>query len=584
MPSAKVTSYFKLQKTYDRVFITLDNDLNQTGQRGAKKLKNLLSRDGHQVYNMTVPRIASNRESFDWPEILEQRGHDEAQKLFESSKREAISIFEKERSIKSSGSLETSVAREIIEIVNEQFGSNSIIFNKSVFLLKNAKECFEIKTDKQISVLVTKLLQKYNIKDVEITVKFVNNVILNLKGLLLKTRELPFIEGYKGSMEDVIFLKDIAIKIHKDKVEILNFDLEYQFTQSRLAAKYDPTKESVTYVKMVDQIFEGDENKIRAFQEIFGFCLIQSYPLHKFLVLYGKGRNGKGALCAGIKALVPNYTSLSLWDLNVKNNKFKSAKLYGSKVNFANDDNFLNSDVEFLKTLTSGEEITTEMKNQDSFQFKNSTKIIISTNIFPTAKDHSNALWDRMLFIPINFEVRDEKDQNSDFSNSDWWKSQDNEMSGILNWAIGGLQRLLKNGKFTVIPESKEMKKEMRELSHPIGEFLHSKYQETDDKQSILFTDDMFQKYLTWCESGKYTPLNKSHFGRFIKDTFRGIKGARKRKKNGFEKLNCWIGLSEKTDEEPLEIKAKPVQTDYTMNFAPSTKPVKEQERYEMPI
>ena len=71
---------------------------------------------------------------------------------------------------------------------------------------------------------------------------------------------------------------------------------------------------------------------------------------------------------------------------------------------------------------------------------------MILANRFPRVKDDSLAFKDRMMFITFPNEfIGDQQIQNIESS----WLNDSVERSGILNWMMEGLRRLLVNKKFS---------------------------------------------------------------------------------------------------------------------------------------
>jgi len=240
-----------------------------------------------------------------------------------------------------------------------------------------------------------------------------------------------------------------------------------------------------------------------------------------------------------------SYTSLSLSDMDTSKNRFKAASLEGSKVNISNDDDFSKSNVEILKHLSSGGEIFSERKNENPHRFFNTAKLIICTNKPVVVNDDTHSFYDRMLFIEVLFEIRDESKQNPNFCDVDWWGKKEDELSWFLNWAIEGWTRLQQQKKFTVLPKYNEIIEEARNYNSPEREFLLSHFESNQNSLKPVFTKEIYSQYSQWAKGYGHKPLSASQLGRSIKLIF---KTAYKPKSPLYDnkgvRRNAWMGIS----------------------------------------
>jgi len=150
-------------------------------------------------------------------------------------------------------------------------------------------------------------------------------------------------------------------------------------------------------------------------------------------MLYGVGPNGKSVFLALLESFVgkENTSSESLQKL--ESDKYRTAKLYGKRVNICGD--IPNSNMpksENFKKLTSGLDlIDGENKYQDPFTSKNTTKLVFSANEIPEGKKEK-AYYRRWILIqlPNNFEG-----ENADKSLITKLQTPE-ELSGFLNLAL----------------------------------------------------------------------------------------------------------------------------------------------------
>ena len=113
------------------------------------------------------------------------------------------------------------------------------------------------------------------------------------------------------------------------------------------------------------------------------------------------------------------------------------------------------------------------------------------------------------------------------------------EVPGILNWALIGLQRLYERGFRFIEPQvCIDLKEEHRQDSNPVREFLADHVQEAEGVETR--TTFMYEAYREWARENGYTPLNERNFG---KEVVRAFGQRRKQKRNGRARYWVYVGL-----------------------------------------
>ena len=85
-----------------------------------------------------------------------------------------------------------------------------------------------------------------------------------------------------------------------------------------------------------------------------------------------------------------------------------------------------------------------------------------------------------------------------------WWEAS-GELSGMLNWAIAGLHRLRKQGRFTESEVCNRALNEYRAESNPARLFLSEHCRE--ELNESVGTQELYEAYREWCEGHGYRPL-----------------------------------------------------------------------------
>jgi len=271
-----------------------------------------------------------------------------------------------------------------------------------------------------------------------------------------------------------------------------------------LPIRYDPNAACPNFTKFLTEILPGQETLI---QEMVGYCLLKAYPIQKAFVLQGAGANGKSTLLNVIAAFLgtDSVSSESLFSLTT--NRFSPAQLYGRLANLAPDigaDELKRTGV--LKSLTGGDTLRAERKNQHPFTFRNYAKLIFSCNQLPASPDNSDAFFRRFQIIQFANVF---PDKTADKHILDRLTTPE-ELSGILNWALIGLARLLEQGCLTNTQTTEQIKQLYTEMSDPIQAFLTEAVEE--DVDAYVVKDELYRTYAEFCRQRGHIATNPTKF------------------------------------------------------------------------
>jgi putative DNA primase/helicase len=110
--------------------------------------------------------------------------------------------------------------------------------------------------------------------------------------------------------------------------------------------------------------------------------------------------------------------------------------------------------------------------------------------------------------MPFN-ETIPENEQDSELAD----KIIKSELSGVFNWILDGLNRLLKQKKFTDSDTVRKMNKDFREQSDSVQMFLSdNNYQKSADDYVSL--KELFNEYKQFCLDDGFRFLNKTNFSK----------------------------------------------------------------------
>lgn len=276
------------------------------------------------------------------------------------------------------------------------------------------------------------------------------------------------------------------------------------YSTNRLPYIYDASAKCDLWIKTLMEIFENDKDKINILQEFFGYCLTRDTKQHKALLLLGESRSGKSTILQTLRYVV-GVNNCSSVPIKYIANPQHTPMLINKLVNIDTDVSAKAAEFEAeFKTITSGEPVQTNQKYVSAFDFVPYCKIVMAANIFPKITDHSSAFYNRLILIPCD-RVFSPEEQNRDLP-----KQLMGELSGVLNWAIEGLKRLVDRGKFEELDFMRDAVQELEDENNPINMFFEEHV--LIDMGSLIDKATMFDKYKLWCEKTKNFTLSKARF------------------------------------------------------------------------
>ncbi|MGI8643202.1 MAG: DNA primase family protein, partial [Thermomicrobiales bacterium] len=259
----------------------------------------------------------------------------------------------------------------------------------------------------------------------------------------------------------------------------------------QLAVAWRPEARCLRIQRFLQEVLPPDS--VDFVLEIIGYALYAGNPLHKAVLLYGAGRNGKGTLLRVITALcgAANVSNVSLHQL--QENRFAVAELLGKLVNSSGDlDSRAVRGSDVFKQLTGGDALYAERKHAQPFSFTPIALPIFSANQHPPSVDLSEGWFARWLVVPMerSFAGVEDPGLTAKLTSPD-------ELSGLLNLAVVGLQRLMARGRFEPPPSSLAATKAYRGEIDTVSGFIME--QCLLDQQAQIKRSTLFEAYDRWC-------------------------------------------------------------------------------------
>ena len=263
-------------------------------------------------------------------------------------------------------------------------------------------------------------------------------------------------------------------------------------------------------------------------QEYVGLCLDTGhYPYKKALMLLGGGDNGKGVFEGVVTEMLGtgNVTNDDLCDMG---NQFGLQRLRTKAAN-------INSDIHggkitetsMFKKLTGEDNVRVEGKHQTATQMKNPAKMIFAANSIPSVEDAQRAFYARWLLV--QFPNRFTKNPDDQYMNADLGletRIKENELSGILAWAVKGFQRLSEQGHYTGTHTAEYNREQWNSYQDTTGTFVRNYVTPgnpvvDEGANSMMSVDEMYELYKKFISSTPTGEKSKRMLNSYITADFR---------------------------------------------------------------
>ncbi|QMU28123.1 DNA primase family protein [Adhaeribacter radiodurans] len=288
-----------------------------------------------------------------------------------------------------------------------------------------------------------------------------------------------------------------------DKTDFLTYQLPFEYNPEAKASLFE------TYLSKV----LPDKQRQKVLSEYLGYVFIKNGTIkeEKVLFLYGTGANGKSVFHEVVKAMLgnENISQYSLQDLTNENGYYR-AMIANKRVNYASE---ISGKLQaaIFKQLASGETVSARLPYGNPMQISDYARLIFNVNELPRDVEQSDAFFRRFLIIPFDVTIPEaEQDKQLHI------KIIEGEISGVFNWVLEGLNRLLQQKQFTHCEASHIAREQYKTESDSVKMFLEEEQYSISLTQSKAFKD-LYNEYKSYCLDCGFIKVQSVTFSKRLK-------------------------------------------------------------------
>ncbi len=397
--------------------------------------------------------------------------------------------------------------------------------------------------------------------------KYVKRVVEGIEFYIKNKSSKPLDSMNNHSRKSLICLSNGMLEMDEKGDFHLVAHQKYYFSLNRLDIVFDPKAKCPRFLEFLNNCFclLSDEDRrvtIDALQEWFGYCLVPGNNFHRFVLFVGKTRTGKSVAQDVLSDMLghENVSNIRIENLHIPINTINLIdKLINIGPEIGSNTKF---NEEFFKSLTGGDGVDGRTHHKDTVSFKNGSKMMFSSNFFPTVMDLSGAWYERALCFPFDNFIPEEM-RNIHLS-----EELIEERAGVLLWALQGRARLLKRGRFIESAAMVALKDKVKISNDSVLSWFETEKASFDRTVPAYTVATWWNSYKTYCSEEGQKQNKRSEFV----ETLKKIPGVSKTKPSTYnqECFECnWL-LIDKSDREttnnvmPVPVPEAQVATEVT--------------------
>ena len=296
-----------------------------------------------------------------------------------------------------------------------------------------------------------------------------------------------------------------------------------------------------------------NEEDVPVIEELFGYLLFKEYRIEKAFMMCGSGRNGKGKTLELMKRFLGVENCANIPIQQFESDPYSVGELFNKMANLSGDiDKRALKHTGIFKNLTGRDLISANRKFLPRVNFVNFAKLIFCSNELPITYDLTPAFWNRWVTLEFPYTFVSQKEYNKlEEQEKKDYKIADpdiidkiatpEELSGLLNVALEGLKRLMKQKDFSYSKSVAEVKDFWIRKSNSLMAFCMDCIEEDYDGK---ITKQEFRKgYSTYCRNNRISMQGDKAIKYFLTTNYAV---GEERDQTGGKQISYWAGIKYK--------------------------------------
>lgn len=295
-----------------------------------------------------------------------------------------------------------------------------------------------------------------------------------------------------------------TLEIKSDGTYLLREHRKADFFTYVLSYPYSKEAGCPRFMEFLDRVLP-DRTTQDVVAEYIAYCFTK-LKLSKMMVLSGFGANGKSVLLDVITGVLGSYnvSNISLSALTTDDEKRSHLEDKLANVSFESRGEL---DTAVLKQLISGEPTEVRQLYVGTHTMKNIPKLFTSYNRLPSP-EYTYGFFRRWILVPFNVTIPEEE-QDSELSGK-----LCKELSGIMNWVLEGLKRIMKNQTFSKSTDCNRALSDYINNSNSVMQFLDMMC--VIDDSAVTTLPAIYGEYAKFCGSEDLKKYTKKNFKEII--------------------------------------------------------------------
>lgn len=279
------------------------------------------------------------------------------------------------------------------------------------------------------------------------------------------------------------------------------------YATSGVSFDYDPSAKAPAWGAFLFDLAQSTSPAIVDFlQEFGGYALTTDTRYELSIWLYGTPGAGRSTFLTGLQAMLGSRAGL-LGLADIVSNRFALANLPGKTLAISTEQpgDYIAS-THILNAIISGETIVVDRKFRDAIEITPRCKLAWAMNDLPRVSDPNSGLFRRVKVI--EFPVIPEAQQDPELK-----ETIKTEGAGILNWALDGLDRLRKRGRFDIPQEVRDATNSFRDNNDIPARFVEELCFTGNDQKGDPYRVSgslLYDAYKTWCLTTGHKPQSST--------------------------------------------------------------------------